>query len=76
MTSQQAIDLIKWINTSKSNPHDVAKMYLIKDRAERGIRPDEEDRKFLNELYRIGAGGGDKQDQPFKQYKRKKSWGV
>lgn len=40
------------------------------------MKPDDYEAKKLNELYRITAGGGDKQPQPFKQYKRKTSWGV
>lgn len=75
MTSQQALDMIKWIARDKIKPGDLFMFENIEDRAECGIKPDERESKFLQEVYRY-TQQPEKEKQPFKQYRRPTSWGA
>lgn len=76
MTSRQTLDMISWIPRSKIRACDIFQFDQIKLNAQQGHKPDDKERKFLNEIYRYTQGGGDKQDQPFKQYRRATSRGI
>ncbi len=76
MTSRQALDLIAWIPRSKVRPADIFQLEKIETHAKLGHKPEDWERKLLNSIYAYTSGGGDKQDQPFKQYRRQQSRGI
>lgn len=76
MKNKQAFDLLAYIDKSKIKKEDSFFIQTIESYVRRGFDLDQRESKQLQEIYRYASGGGDKQDQPFKQYRRKTSWGV
>lgn len=72
MTNQQALDLIKWIPKDKIKKVDAFKFGTIEARCNRGAKPDEQESKFLNDVYCYTSNGDNKEAQPFKAYRRKR----
>ena len=75
MKAKGALEFRSWIPDDKVKAQDVFRLQQIFYRAYRGIDPDPKESAFLQEVYRYTNGGGDKQDQPFKAYRRRTSWG-
>jgi hypothetical protein len=76
MTAKDALTIDQWIPVALIKATDIFKYKNIMRRAKLGIAPDSAERKLLNEIYCYTKGGGDKEQQPFKQYRRKPSWGI
>ncbi len=75
MTAGQAIDIERFMDRTKIEAADLFRFNSIILRAKGGINPDPAESQFLQKVYR-DAQGGDKEIQPFKAYRRPKSWGV
>lgn len=75
MTCQQAIDLIAWIPKDKILQCDIFKLNKIENWVKEGHKPSHEDAQLLVHVYRY-TQGAETQDQEFKPYQRKKSWGI
>jgi len=74
--ASEACELNRWIPDDNIKPEHVHEYRAILARAQRGINPDVKESAFFQEVYRYTNGGGDKEKQPFKPYRRKTSWGV
>lgn len=73
MRSYDAVQLIQYIQAceKKLTPQEATSMIRIKDHLSRWSEVTKKDGKELEDIYRRVSGGGDKQNQPFKQYRRR-----
>lgn len=75
MTTGQALEIIKWIPKDKIKSEDKFFLGALERNISLGVKIDARESAELQKIYRY-AQGSEKQDQPFKQYRRKKSRGI
>jgi hypothetical protein len=75
MTVTEAKQLIDFIPASKIKSADLWKFNVLVHYTSIGLKLSASESKFLQEVYRY-TQGGDRESQPFKQYRRPKSKGI
>lgn len=76
MKAHQVLEITAYVDRSKIRQGDLFLFDKIERRANEGKDPDDKESVFIQSVYRYTSGGGERQDQPFKAYRRKTSWGV
>ena len=76
MTNAEALQLIEYIPIGKVKSSDMMRLHQLTHAVHMGISLDQKESSFLQDIYRYTNGGGDKESQPFKQYRRSQSKGI
>ena len=76
MSPSEAVEMSKWTPRELIRSEHLWRYDSIINRAKNGRNIDKEESAFVKDVYRYTNGGGDKEVQPFKQFRRRVSWGV